>query len=107
MVYPGYFRTEFLTSGSLGTPAQPIEAYQAVRESQQQHQQQINGQQAGDPEKAAQVLIEISQAPQQPLHLFLGADAHHLAGQQMQAVGRDMDQWQHLAAATDLAPAEA
>lgn len=105
VVYPGYFRTDFLTSGSLGTPAEPIEAYGAVRASQQQHQQQINGQQPGDPEKAAQVLIEVSQAEQQPLHLFLGADAHQLAEQQMQAVRQDMQQWQHLAAATDLAKA--
>ena len=107
VVYPGYFRTEFLTSGSLGTPAQPIAAYAAVRASQQQHQQQINGQQPGDPEKAAQVLIEISKAAQQPLHLFLGADAHQLAEQQLQALRQDLQQWQHLAAATDLALAEA
>ena len=34
VVYPGYFRTDFLTSGSLGTLRQSIAAYQAVRDSQ-------------------------------------------------------------------------
>jgi NAD(P)-dependent dehydrogenase (short-subunit alcohol dehydrogenase family) len=105
VVYPGYFRTDFLTAGSLGTPRQPIDAYQAVRASQQAHEQQINGQQPGDPEKAAAVLIEASQAAEQPLHLLLGADAYQLAEQQMQAVRQDMQQWQPLAAATDFAPA--
>ncbi|OON68521.1 SDR family NAD(P)-dependent oxidoreductase [Hymenobacter sp. CRA2] len=103
VVYPGYFRTDFLTASSLGTPAQPMAAYQAVRESQQAHEQSINGNQPGDPEKAAQVLIEVSHAEQQPLHLFLGADAYQLADQQLQAVQQDMQQWQAVATATDLA----
>ena len=57
VVYPGYFRTDFLTAGSLGTPAHPTAAYQSIRDSQTLHEQQINGNQPGDPEKAAAVLI--------------------------------------------------
>ncbi|MBO3269223.1 SDR family oxidoreductase [Hymenobacter defluvii] len=102
VVYPGYFRTDFLTSGSLGTPRQPLAAYQAVRDSQQQHEQDINGNQPGDPEKAAAVLRALSEAPQQPVHVFLGEDAYQLADQKIAIVQQQMQQWQHLAAATNL-----
>ncbi|MBO2009757.1 SDR family NAD(P)-dependent oxidoreductase [Hymenobacter negativus] len=101
VVYPGYFRTEFLSAGSVGTPQTPIEAYQEVRESQLVHQQQINGQQPGDPAKAVALLIEVSEAEQPPISLFLGADAYQMADQKMTAVRHDMQQWQAQATATD------
>jgi len=103
VVYPGYFRTNFLTSGSLGTPQHPLPAYQSVRDSQQAHEEQINGHQPGDPAKAAAVLMQAAEAAQQPLHLFLGADAHGMAEQKIAAVQQDMQQWHSVAAATDLA----
>jgi NAD(P)-dependent dehydrogenase (short-subunit alcohol dehydrogenase family) len=100
-VLPGYFRTEFLSAGSVGTPQHPIDAYQEVRASQLAHQEQINGQQPGDPAKAVALLIEVSEAEQPPLTLFLGADAYHTADQKMAAVQQDMQQWQARATATD------
>ncbi|WP_332368116.1 SDR family oxidoreductase [Spirosoma telluris] len=51
IVSPGYFRTDFLTATSIGVPSHPIDAYEAVRASQQAHQTQINGNQPGDPKK--------------------------------------------------------
>ena len=103
VVYPGYFRTDFLTNGSLGTPRQPIAAYQAVRDSQAQHQQQINGNQPGDPVKAAQVLIQVSEAENPPVHLFLGEDANQLAAAQMSNVQHELQQWAAVTTATNLA----
>ncbi|MCB2409080.1 SDR family oxidoreductase [Hymenobacter lucidus] len=103
VVYPGYFRTDFLTSGSLGTPQHPLPEYQSVRDSQAAHEQQINGNQPGDPAKAAAALVALSEAEQQPLHLLLGADAYQLADQKIQAVQHDMQQWQALATATAFA----
>jgi NAD(P)-dependent dehydrogenase (short-subunit alcohol dehydrogenase family) len=106
VVYPGYFRTEFLSSGSLGTPQNPIAAYQAIRDSQAAHEQQINGNQPGDPVKAAQVLIQISEAENPPVHLFLGEDAYHMADQKIATVQQDLQQWQAVATATGF-PVEA
>lgn len=105
VVYPGYFRTDFLTAGSMGTPQQPIAAYQAIRDSLALHQEQINGNQPGDPEKAAAVLIQISEAEAQPLHLFLGEDSYELADQKIAAVQRELQQWQAVATATGFAVA--
>ncbi|OGX90803.1 SDR family oxidoreductase [Hymenobacter coccineus] len=101
VVLPGYFRTEFLTAGSIATPQNPITAYQEVRDTQSAHQEQINGQQPGDPAKAVALLIEVSEAAEPPLHLFLGTDAYQLAEQQIAAVQQDMQQWQPQATATD------
>jgi hypothetical protein len=103
VVYPGYFRTDFLTTGSLGTPQQPIAAYQAIRDSLALHQNQINGNQPGDPEKAAAALIQLSEAETQPLHLFLGADAYQMADVKMAAVQHDLRQWQGVGTATGFA----
>ncbi|WP_426492596.1 SDR family oxidoreductase [Hymenobacter sp. 102] len=102
VVYPGYFRTDFLTSGSLGTPQQPLAAYQAVRDSQEAHERQINGNQPGDPEKAAAALLQLSETEHQPLHVFLGADAYGMAEQKIALVQHQMQQWQELATNTGL-----
>lgn len=101
IVSPGYFRTNFLASTSLAVPAKQIEAYKDVRESQAQHQHGINGQQAGDPEKGIDVLIEVSKAENPPLHLFLGPDAYHVAKQKISAVESDMNSWETLATSTN------
>ncbi|WP_210516133.1 SDR family NAD(P)-dependent oxidoreductase [Hymenobacter terricola] len=105
VVYPGYFRTEFLSAGSVSTPQQPIDAYQEVRDTQAAHEQEINGQQPGDPAKAVALLIEISAVEQPPLSLFLGPDAYQVAGQKIAAVQQDMEQWKVQATATDFAVA--
>jgi len=93
VVSPGYFRTEFLTSGSMGTPENPIAEYTAVRQSQQFHEQDMNNNQAGDPEKAADVLIEVASSPNPPLHLFLGQDAYDVAYAKIDAVKTDLETW--------------
>ena len=101
IVYPGYFRTEFLDSGSLGKPTHPIEAYQNARESEAYHES-IKGEQPGDPRKAAQVMIDVAAADAPPVHLFLGADAYDMAAQKMEQVQADLDAWKELATATDV-----
>ncbi|HEX8348870.1 MAG TPA: SDR family oxidoreductase [Hymenobacter sp.] len=100
VVYPGYFRTDFLSAGSMGKPQNPLDAYQSVRDSQAMHEQEINGNQPGDPEKAAALLIQVSETENPPLYLFLGEDAYQLAEQQIAAVQHDMQQWQEAATAT-------
>lgn len=100
IVSPGYFRTDFLTSGSLGLPANPLDTYESVRATQQAHQQEINGNQTGDPEKAVAALIDIAAAENAPLHLFLGEDAYNLAYQKIAAVEADLEQWKEVTVGT-------
>jgi len=100
VVQPGYFRTNFLSAGSIGIPDNQIAAYAEVRESQQAHQASINGNQPGDPEKAVRAMIEIANVETPPLHLFLGHDAYEMADQKILSVQNDMDKWENLATAT-------
>ncbi|MGM9476048.1 SDR family oxidoreductase [Pedobacter sp. GSP4] len=101
VVEPGYFRTAFLSAGSLAVPEKPIDAYKEVRDSQSAHQNDINNQQPGDPAKAADVMIEAANSENPPLHLFLGADAYHVAEAKIADVQRDMANWKFLATATN------
>lgn len=100
VVEPGYFRTDFLTSNSLALPKNQIDAYREVRDLQQLHQHQINGNQPGDPEKAVAVLIQIASETNPPLHLFLGQDAYDLAYTKINAVRSDLENWKSLTVST-------
>jgi len=101
VVEPGYFRTEFLTSGSLAVPKNPIVAYKEVRESQAAHQNDINNQQPGDPAKGIDVIIAAAESENAPLHLFLGPDAYHVANAKIADIQKDMEDWKALATATN------
>ncbi|QPH40045.1 SDR family NAD(P)-dependent oxidoreductase [Pedobacter endophyticus] len=101
VVEPGYFRTDFLTSGSLAVPQHPIDAYQSVRDTQAAHQHDINNQQPGDPAKAADVMIAAAESDSAPLHLFLGPDAYQVADAKIADVQKDMVAWKTLATSTN------
>lgn len=100
LVYPGYFRTNFLASGSVQTPAMPISDYSEARESESFHRDQMNGNQQGSPEKFAEALIQLSKHAQPPLHLFLGPDAYEMAHSKMTAVQTELEQWKSVTLST-------
>lgn len=100
IVSPGYFRTNFLMPDSLSTPKNEIQEYKEVRAVQAAHQNDINGNQAGDPEKAAEVMIAVAESAEPPVHLFLGADAYGIAAQKIEDVKADMEAWRELATST-------
>lgn len=93
VVYPGYFRTDFLAKGSVKTPEHIINDYESARASQQAHLENINGNQPNDPEKAADVLIAISKEDNPPVHLLLGADAYEMMKKKMDILNDDVQQW--------------
>jgi NAD(P)-dependent dehydrogenase (short-subunit alcohol dehydrogenase family) len=102
LVYPGYFRTNFLDEGSWATPKRPIAAYEAARASQQQHGQAINGNQPGDPQKLAAVLIETyERGVSAPLHLFLGSDAVAMAEAKLAQVASAIAEQRAVSVSTD------
>ena len=100
LVMPGYFRTNFLEEGSIVAPKNEIAEYENVREMQNAHQQDINNNQPGDPEKAADVLIAIAQQQDPALHLFLGADAYESAKAKIALIEKDMETFEDIATKT-------
>ncbi len=103
VVEPGYFRTDFLSSGSLRLAARPLEAYALVRESEAVHRQQIRGNQPGDPAKAAAAIIRVAAEPDPPLHLLLGEDAYDMAAAKLEALRDGMARWRSLTRSTGFA----
>lgn len=79
VVYPGYFKTSFLSKGSVKLPGFPIAAYRSAREMEHYHINEIDGNQPNDPQRAADVLIELSQKEVPPVHFFMGSDAFEYA----------------------------
>ncbi|MDP9081832.1 MAG: SDR family NAD(P)-dependent oxidoreductase [Bacteroidota bacterium] len=75
VVAPGAFRTNFLTGDSLVMTKKPIHEYQEVRDSHTRYLQ-MDGHQAGDPEKAAAAMISLADDDNPPVHLLLGEDAY-------------------------------
>lgn len=78
VVAPGAFRTSFLSAGSITLARHPIADYTAIRASHNRYLQ-MDGQQVGDPEKAAAVLRAVAEEAEPPLYLLLGTDAYERA----------------------------
>lgn len=102
IVYPGYFRTDFLKDSSLLVPENPIEEYKEVRQSQSAHKDDISENQPGDPVKLAEALIKVSQDQNPPLHLFLGEDAFNMANQKIASVQSELAKWKEVSVGTNL-----
>lgn len=102
VVYPGYFRTDFLSKGSVKVASNPIDAYEAARQSEHTHLNDLNGNQPNDPEKGAEVLIAISKEEKPPVHLFLGEDAYDLAYNKLNSVSNEAEQWKSYTLSTAL-----
>jgi NAD(P)-dependent dehydrogenase (short-subunit alcohol dehydrogenase family) len=100
VVYPGYFRTNFLSQESVKTPRQPIPDYEAARQSEQIHLNNINGNQPNDPDKAADVLIAISEQENPPVHLLLGKDSYDILKKKIEIITKEVEQWKDYTVST-------
>jgi short-subunit dehydrogenase len=92
VVEPSGFRTAFLTQNSLAYTESKIEGYQAVKDTQERYLA-ANGKQPGDPDKAAEILIQVSEDQQTPLHLYLGKDAYKRASEKLAAMADELEAW--------------
>ncbi len=100
IVEPGYFRTSFLTSGSLGLPSATSDAYPAIRDMTQNHLE-LQGHQLGDPVKGAAAIIDVAVTGQGPLHQLLGSDALTYTEAKIEALTADVKAGRQLALTTD------
>lgn len=101
VVYPGPVRTEFLAQGTLAVAQRSIADYTEAQASLDLHLNGLHGQQAGDPEKVAALILQASRVAEPPIHLFAGKIANALAEQKMETVRKDLDAWRSASDATD------
>ncbi|WP_442587630.1 SDR family oxidoreductase [Pedobacter sp. AW31-3R] len=100
VVMPGAFRTSFLTEDSLVYAANPLAAYKEVAESHARYDK-LNGTQIGDPEKAAQVFIDLTEMENPPVRLFIGSDAHQRALKKLDILNDEISQLAPVSISTD------
>jgi NAD(P)-dependent dehydrogenase (short-subunit alcohol dehydrogenase family) len=92
VVEPSGFRTGFLTTNSLALVPTKIEGYEAVKNTKDRYLS-ADGQQPGNPDRAAEIFMELAENPQPPMHLFLGKDAYHRASEKLASMTVELEQW--------------
>ncbi|WP_029275259.1 SDR family NAD(P)-dependent oxidoreductase [Pedobacter borealis] len=100
VVAPGAFRTSFLTTDSLILATNPIAEYEEVRAIHSKYLK-MDGQQIGDPEKAAAAMISLASMPNPPLHLLLGNDAFQRANNKVESLQKEFRDWKAITISTD------
>jgi NAD(P)-dependent dehydrogenase (short-subunit alcohol dehydrogenase family) len=99
-VEPGAFRTDF-AGRSLQQAATPIADYADTAGRRRKENDTTDGTQAGDPARAARVLIDAVEAAHPPSFLLLGPDA--IAAYERTATDQraEVDQWRERSTSTD------
>ena len=97
---PGSFRTDW-AGRSMVRANRHIADYDALFDPIRQARAAKSGRQAGDPTKAAQILLEMVSAGRAPRHLVLGSDALLLIRSRIDALGAELDQWAAVSQASD------
>ncbi|HMH24695.1 MAG TPA: SDR family oxidoreductase [Puia sp.] len=100
VVEPSGFRTGFLTKNSLALITSKIEGYEAVKNTQDRYLSS-DGKQAGNPDRAAEIFMELAESPEPPMHLFLGNDAYKRASKKLTDMSEELEQWKSITTGAD------
>ncbi len=99
-IAPGSFRTDW-AGRSMVRSERSIADYDAVFDPVRKRRQEYSGQQAGDPAKAAQALLQVVESEHPPVHLLLGRDALKLVGERLIHLGDEIKTWEPMTLSTD------
>ncbi|MFC9770290.1 MULTISPECIES: oxidoreductase [unclassified Pseudarthrobacter] len=100
-VEPGAFRTDF-AGRSLTQSATPIGDYADTAGKRRKENDTMDGNQAGDPVKAAQAIVSVAESGNPPALLLLGTDAYGAFGMVADAQLAEREQWKDLSTSTDI-----
>lgn len=100
VVEPSGFRTGFLTKNSLALTTTNIEGYEAVKNTQNSYLSS-DGKQAGNPDRAAEIFMELAEMATPPMHLFLGNDAYIRALKKLTDMSEELEQWKSITIGAD------
>jgi NAD(P)-dependent dehydrogenase (short-subunit alcohol dehydrogenase family) len=93
VVEPGAFRTNW-AGPSIKQSATRIDAYEGTAGERRKQTAARSGNQAGDPVRAAQAIIDAALSDNPPLHLLLGKTALELARKKVASLTHDFDAWE-------------
>jgi NAD(P)-dependent dehydrogenase (short-subunit alcohol dehydrogenase family) len=100
-VAPGAFRTDFLTDHSIRRTEAASDDYEASAGKIIDALRKTDGQQIGDPVRAARSILELVDSDTPPVHLLLGSDALRRAREKLDNLIDEMDRWEPVTRSTD------
>jgi NAD(P)-dependent dehydrogenase (short-subunit alcohol dehydrogenase family) len=103
VVEPGYFRTDFLSAASLSSTAVRIDDYANTAGRTRAHAEAVNHRQPGDPQRLAQIIMQLAAARNPPTRLALGSDTAARIEEKHRDVARELDLWRSVTLSTDFA----
>lgn len=103
-VEPGGFRTDW--AGGSMSYAPHVEGYETTVDARVAAFKSGTVKPMGDPDKAAKVMIDITDHPQPPLHLLLGSEAVAIVKYSEAAKLRELEKWETVSSSTDADDAE-
>ena len=106
IVQPGGFRTDF-AGRSLHQSAEPIAAYADTAGRRRKETDTMDGNQPGDPVRAAQAILTLADAEKPPMRLILGRDALKAAEIDLNQQLDDLMDWESVSLSTDFPTEEA
>lgn len=99
-VVPGPFRTDFITR-SLNKAEKNIDDYDQTVGKFVEFLDKIDGKQPGDPDKAAEAIINITKLEKPPLYLYLGEFAYKSVNRKIKTMKKYLDDWEDIGLHTD------
>ncbi|ROT31557.1 oxidoreductase [Micromonospora sp. HM5-17] len=99
IVEPGAFRTDW--GGASMRMAEVGEDYRQTVGRMHAFRREMDGKQAGDPARAAKLMVDLVDVPAPPLRLLLGSDAVQLAEQAARARAEETTAWADVSRRTD------
>jgi NAD(P)-dependent dehydrogenase (short-subunit alcohol dehydrogenase family) len=97
---PGSFRTNFRSRGALIDAAKVIDEYGESVGAQRARLAAGQGQQEGDPRRAAQAIIRVVESPKPPLHLAMNPRAWAAIRNALTTAVAEMDEWSQVSHST-------
>ncbi|MBT2619409.1 SDR family NAD(P)-dependent oxidoreductase [Chryseobacterium sp. ISL-6] len=99
-VLPGWFRTNFANEDSIAYNKNQIEDYNYLREYHHK-MNNMSGTQLGDPDKIADVFLELTNSTLPAVNLFLGSDSFMRAKSKIEQLNSEIDRWKDSSFSTD------
>ncbi|MBN8468310.1 oxidoreductase [Corallococcus exiguus] len=99
-IAPGSFRTDW-AGRSMVRAGRGIPDYDALFDPIRKARQEKSGRQAGDPARAARILLEVVEAEAPPVHLLLGTDALRLVRAKLDRLSEEITSWEAVTRSTD------
>jgi NAD(P)-dependent dehydrogenase (short-subunit alcohol dehydrogenase family) len=98
-IAPGSFRTDWAGRSMVRTD-RSIDDYNTLFDPIREARTAKSGQQAGDPAKAAQVMLDLVNHDTPPTHLLLGADAMSLVRTKLASLADEITRWEDISRST-------